>query len=374
MKCFIVSAALLLCLSLHRVQCHDLFATLTKLHEEMQRKASNIKGKYVLSTTRGTLGLGNRMLAHASAFAFALLHNRTLLMHSPDCELEHIFASPWPGAFEMKQKQFNKLFKRQRFSGSVLWIDTSHDASLQDWLNLACSENFDDSDAIILNGGQYFLPLLAARNPEWFQNVFGDDLNGVYGRLAKYLFRPSSMVQKLYNEHYKFAREAVGLQFRSFMLRYDQLQDILADKCMARLGIDSENLFIASLYPEHSKWFKENRKSRTKMISSYQQQDTSVAQLQHAFAEMLLLARTKALITSPFSTFGYTAAALRDDPTKVFMLDKRLSCRSLNKNLEPCFHKAPSALTCPDGSALFKQTSMLSACPDYHKRGIKLRM
>jgi hypothetical protein len=308
------------------------------------------------------------MLAHASAYAFALLHNRLLLIHAPDVNLMEMFSSPWSGPLQISQEEFNRQFKKKHFNGTVLRIDASHDASPSDWKMLACKDKFEE-DIIIIDGGQYFLPLLASRNTEWFLQVFGG-FAFIYAQIAKYLFIPSPFVQQLVDENREYVRKSIGIQLRSFKLRYDRSQDVLVERCIGRLNLKNKNLFISSLYHEHARWFKDGY--NTRMLSSFGKQDNSVLQYQYAFAEILLLAESDWLITSPYSTFGYTAAALQGEAGRACMLDIRLSCRKLT-DVEPCFHRAPGAsLHCPDGSLLLGNRSNIEACPDYHKRGIKL--
>lgn len=327
-------------------------------------------GRLLVSTTRGTLGLGNRMLAHASAFAYALLTNRTLLVHSPDVDLFDIFTLPSP-KMVITKTDYNSLFKKGGFTGSVKRVDASHDATGEDWQQLVCGDLNDNMDAIILNGGQYFLPLLLSKHEIWFRKIF-PDFSSVYHKLARFLFTPSEPVRELIKS--RTDGFDLGIQLRSFKLRYEKQQDALTQKCIERQSLERDSIFVASLYKQHKHYFKQ-KYGHADSLSAFELQTNQVEQYQFALAEMYILSQSRALIVSSYSTFGYTALALRDrNLGKVFMLDHRVSCRVV-ADQEPCFHKAPRQPEyCPDGSLMWPNRDRIcEVCPDFHKRGLKFR-
>lgn len=347
-----------------------LHAYLKRYNHKIEIGPSN---RLLISTTRGTLGLGNRMLAHASALAYAILTNRTLLIHSPDVDLSEVFSFP-SDKMIISQPSYNKLFKSNRFAGSVVKVDVSHDAKDGDWRELVCGDMNDKADAIVLSGGQYFLPLLLSKHELWFRTIF-PDFTTAYHQLARSLFHPAKAVQDLIESN-RFNGYDVGIQLRSFKLRYDKQQDVSAKECIDRHHLHFKHIFVASLYKQHRQFFLKHY-GHADTLSSFELQSNQLEQYQYALAEMYTLARSKVLLVSPYSTFGYSAMALRSDEEfqNVFMLDQRVSCRQVKvEDREPCFHKAPRATGyCMDGSPVWpNRNRLVKACPDYHKRGVKL--
>ena len=367
-KASLIVLVLAYCSILAECSFDQAFEEYIRKHYPKNMPSPSRRKRMLISTTRGTIGLGNRMLAHASALALAMMYDYSFHVHSPDVDLEEIFSLP-DLRMIIKPEQFKKLFKRNRYNGTVLHLDTSHDARDSDWEQITCGDGKFTADAVIVNGGQYFVPLLVLKDELFFRRTFLD-LSMVYALIAKRLFQPSLSVTALIPEN----KHILGIQLRSFKHRYDPDQDRQVLKCLESKSLianDNGSVFVASLYPEHSEALKTRLKGATiKTISSFKRQSNTVEQYKYALAEMYTLAYSDTLLVSPYSTFGYQAVALKSSPKDTYSLDVRLACRQVD-TVEPCFHRAPTKLSCVDMKKM--KSTMFAPCPDYPKRGIRLR-
>lgn len=191
-------------------------------------------------------GLGNRMLALASTFLYALLTGRVLLVHSPK-EFGGLFCEPFPGSSwtlpahdDFPITDFDGTFtmsspasyKNMRQAGAL--NDTAERLPAYVFLDLIQSYTdaaFCEADQRVLAEFRW----LVVKSDVYFAAMFFlmpacsrelarlfPEKQAVFHRLARYLFHPSSAVWGIvvrgFYKAYDFAGadERVGLQVRVF--------------------------------------------------------------------------------------------------------------------------------------------------------------
>ncbi|KAK1620080.1 hypothetical protein QYE76_025597 [Lolium multiflorum] len=193
-------------------------------------------------------GLGNRMLALASTFLYALLTDRVLLVHAPH-EFDGLFCNPFPGSswtlpadfpiadfegtFTMTSPASYKNMKQAgAISGDHLINVTAEALPAYVFLDLIQSYTgaaFCEADQrvlakfnwMVLKSDVYFATaffLMPAYRRE-LARLFPDK-EAVFHHLSRYLFHPSNdvwgIVSRFYEAYLAGADERLGLQVRVF--------------------------------------------------------------------------------------------------------------------------------------------------------------
>lgn len=359
---------------------------------------------YVVYTTLS--GLGNRMLAVASAFLFALLTNRVLLVeYGPDTN--SLFCEPFPNTtwllpmdFPLRN-QFGSISQDYpRTYGNMLknnlMVNTSIESSLPSFLYLYLAYNIDHFDGLFycdqnqaqlkkvpwlaIKSNQYFVPSLFLVPS--FKNVLNKlfpNKETVFHHLGGYLFQPSNeawgLITRFYQAYLAKADEKIGIQVRVFDTKATPFQTVmdqilsctLNEKLLPQVDVQksaatpSNNqslkaVLIASLhsqYYEHIKGMYWTRPTVTgDVIGIYQpshdeyEQYGDKMQSMKAWAEMNLLSMSDVLVTSSWSTFGYVAQGLGG--LKPWILYRPVNSTTPDPpcrqamSMEPCFHFPPS--------------------------------
>ncbi|CAL5068120.1 unnamed protein product [Urochloa decumbens] len=206
----------------------------------------------------------------------------------------------------------------------------------------------------------------------------------VFHHLGRYLFHPSNtvwdMVMRYHDEYFAKADERVGIQVRTFgwapistdelysqILKCTQRENILPVPSTGELVTANDGqpakrkaVVVVSLHGEYSEKLRElyqkdsNGSTATgrEAVSVYQpthlgeQRSGEKEHNQQAFAEMVLLGFSDAVVTTAASTFGYVGQGLAGLRPWVLMspVDEKAPdtpCRHA-PTIEPCFHSPPN--------------------------------
>lgn len=347
-------------------------------------------------------GLGNRILTLASAFLYALLTNRVLLV-DPGADMVDLFCEPFPevswflpsefplksqfNSFDQKSPHcYGRMLKNSTFANSsrlklssFVYLHLVHDYDDQDKL-FFCDEDqtsLRDVPWLIMKTDNYFVPSLFLI-PSFEQelcNLFPRK-ETVFHFLGRYLFHPTNPVWGLITRYYQAylakADERIGIQIRVFdtgtgpfqhvfdqiigcALKENLLPEISTEKPIINQSQKSKVVLITSLNAGYSERLRdmywEHPTTTGEIISVHQpsheeyQQSEKGFHNRKAWAEMYLLSLTDVLVTSSWSTFGYVAQSLGGlKPWILYKPENRTApdppCRRV-MSMEPCFHAPP---------------------------------
>ncbi|KAF8772690.1 hypothetical protein HU200_005657 [Digitaria exilis] len=314
-------------------------------------------------------GLGNRMLAMASVFLYALLTNRVLLVDTGyGNTLADLFCEPFPGTTwalphyfpvenfkelgEDAPESYGNVFVNR--SGSVtglrfVYLHLDHAASPANRL-VYCDDHREflhRAQWAIIRTDQYMAPGL------FFNPAYQEELSrlfpkkdSVFYTLSRYLLHPTNdiwgMVTRYYNSYLRNADERLGIQIRVFDNSDKPFQQVL-DQILActsqehllpgvvstsgvapALPTAGASKSMAVLVTGLSSWYHDNIremywKSATidgEVVSLYQPSHEEHQLWFHskhdmkALAEIYLLSLTDKIVTSGWSTFGYVGQGI----------------------------------------------------------------
>ncbi|GJN27452.1 hypothetical protein PR202_gb15479 [Eleusine coracana subsp. coracana] len=319
-----------------------------------------------------TAGLGNQILSLTSAFLYAVLTDRTLLLHRAG---DDVFCEPFPGSTWLLPTSNNdddttfpiRDIKRLTIGapeslGSVLG---SSSAQQQPWMYVHLRHDYkahdrlffcDDVQAGLLRrvpwlvtmADNYFAPglFLVPRFEAQLARMF-PRRDAVFHHLGRYLFHPSNtvwgMVTRYHGSYFAQAHERVGVQVRMFKWAPISVDELYAQilSCVHREnilpvpGISSNKqantttrssrkrtwrkgkaVVFASLYSDFSDRLRDLYDKEEEVVSVFQPSHLGAqhfgdrAQNQKAFAEMTLLSFADVAVTTAASTFGYVSQGL----------------------------------------------------------------
>ncbi|KAK3131925.1 hypothetical protein QOZ80_6AG0513450 [Eleusine coracana subsp. coracana] len=350
--------------------------------------------KYLVSISYS--GLGNRILAAAAAFMYALLTDRVFLV-DPSNEMGELFCEPFPGTtwllppgFPLTSytnfsidttESYGNMLKNKVLRNDVVgdvpapqmpvfaYIHLNHDAT-QDDKFFYCDEDqrlLRNVPWLVMRTDNYIVPgmLLDAGFQEEFARLFPEP-DTVFHHLGRYLFHPSNhvwgLITRYYDAYLAAAQRRVGIQVRVFGEQPDSpelLQQIT--KCTQSHGVIPELLTgtddpVMSVGRRHStavlvtslkSWYSE------KLKSMYWEQAAATGDAfgakshdTKAWAEIYLLSLTDTLVTTAWSTFGYVAQGLGGQRPLVMYRPENDSlvpdppC-GRDVSMDPCFHAPP---------------------------------
>ncbi|KAJ0039216.1 hypothetical protein Pint_22818 [Pistacia integerrima] len=348
-------------------------------------------------------GLGNRILTLASAFLYALLTNRVLLVDQGK-DMPDLFCEPFPDKSWLLPQDFPITHKFKGFNqdspqcyGKMLKnniINTSTE-SVPSYLYLHLTHDYGDHDKLffcdedqaflakvpwlIMKSNNYFVPSLFLIQS--FEHELGrlfPEKGTVFHHLGRYLFHPSDHVWGLITRYYQAylakADERLGIQIRVFdtgVGPFNHVMDqILAcslnEKLLPKVNMQEsvvnlsekpklKAVLVTSLnsgyYENMRNMYWEHPTVSGDFVGFYQpsheeyQQTEKGLHNRKAWAEMYLLSLTDVLITSSWSTFGYVAQGLGGlKPWILYKPENRTApdppCRRA-MSMEPCFHAPP---------------------------------
>ncbi|QCD80854.1 galactoside 2-alpha-L-fucosyltransferase-like [Vigna unguiculata] len=346
-------------------------------------------------------GLGNRILTLASAFLYALLTNRVLLV-DPGVDMADLFCEPFPDTSWFLPADFPLTAQFNSFSqksdechGKMLKNKLVVNSNVPSFVYLHIVHDYDDHDKLFFcDEEQHFLqevPWLVMKTDNYFvpslflMPSFEQELNDLFPNketvfhfLGRYLFHPTNSVWGLVTRYYQAylakADERVGIQIRVFDTEPGPFQHVL-DQILActskhKLLPDVNNqqdatnssgspkskaVLMASLssgyFEKVRDMYWEYPTVTGEVVGVYQpshegyQQTQKQMHNQKAWAEMYLLSLTDVLVTSSWSTFGYVAQGLGGlKPWILYKPENRTApdppCRRA-MSMEPCFHAPP---------------------------------
>ncbi|XP_060178957.1 galactoside 2-alpha-L-fucosyltransferase-like [Lycium barbarum] len=350
-------------------------------------------------------GLGNRMLTLASAFLYALLNNRVLLV-DPGANMPGLFCEPFPetswlipkdfplinqfNTFDQKSPNYYGYMLKNNIIGNTsiqppfIYLHLAHDYDDQDKL-FFCDQNqifLQKSPLLLMKTDNYFVPFLflIPTFEQELSNLFPEKETVLYF-LGRYLFHPTNsvwgLVKRYYQAYLAQADEKLGIQIRvletnagPFKYVFDQIVDCtMKENLLPQINRSSEPIvlnqsgkqkniavLITSLSSGYSEEFQkmywENPTVIGEIVSFYQpsqeeyQQSKNLMHERKALAEMYLLSLSDKLVTSGWSTFGYVAQGLGG--LKPWILYKANQNRTAHNppcvraaSLEPSFHAPP---------------------------------
>ncbi|OEL26860.1 Galactoside 2-alpha-L-fucosyltransferase [Dichanthelium oligosanthes] len=324
--------------------------------------------KYVVSISYR--GLGNRILAAASAFLYAVLTDRVLLV-DPSNEMDGLFCEPFPGTTWLLPRDFplasytnfsidtaesyGNMLKNKVLSADVpvapptaelpafAYLHLDHDYAHEDKM-FFCDDDqrlLSNVQWLVMRTDLYTVPglFLVTAFQEELDALF-PERDAVFHHLARYLFHPTNHVWGLVTRYYRAylarAELRVGIQVRNFNPRHAQSPHVLRQitNCVWREKLLPEVLateehavptpgakFTAVLITSLRPWYYERIKGMYWDHATATGEDVSVHQPSHegqqqfgkkwhdgrAWAEMYLLSLCDVLVTSGWSTFGYVA-------------------------------------------------------------------
>jgi xyloglucan fucosyltransferase len=317
-------------------------------------------------------GLGNRMLSITSAFLYALLTDRVLLLHSGG-DLDDLFCEPFqgstwilPAAPGFPIRDIERLTDRYHHQSLGSVLRRGEDPGMAPWLYVHLRHDYtkdsrdqqffcDDVQArlgavpwLVFRSDNYFVPglFLVPRHEAELARMF-PRRDVVFHHLGRYLFHPSDtvwgMVTQYHDSYFASADERVGIQVRRFywapistddlfaqILNCSQREDILPSVGVpaAKGGSDGQQpakkkaVVVVSLHGEYSEKLRDLYQGHggaaggREAVSVHQpthlgsQRSAEQQHNQKALAEMVLLSFSDALVTSAVSTFGYVGQGL----------------------------------------------------------------
>lgn len=347
-------------------------------------------------------GLGNRILTLGSAFLYALLTDRVLLVDRGS-DIDDLFCEPFPEVSWLLPldfpiiDQFNSLNQRslECFGNMLKIANHSSSSSSPPYVYLHLVHDYDDHDKlffcdqdqsflqnvswVVMKSDNYFIPSLFLM-PSFEQELHTlfPEKETVFHFLGRYLFFPTNpiwgLITRYYNSYLAQADERIGIQVRVFDTRVGPFQYVL-DQILA---CSLDNNLLPKLNPNGSFITSPgNQKSKAVLLTSlssgyfekirdmyweystingevievfqpshegYQQTEKKMHN-RKAWAEMYLLSLTDKLITSSWSTFGYVAQSLGGlNPWILYKPENETTPNpacTRAMSIEPCFHAPP---------------------------------
>uniref|UniRef100_A0A0E0DYS0 Fucosyltransferase n=1 Tax=Oryza meridionalis TaxID=40149 RepID=A0A0E0DYS0_9ORYZ len=318
-------------------------------------------------------GIGNRILAAASAFLYAMLTDRVLLV-DPSNEMDELFCEPFPGTTWLLPPGFplanytsfsvdtaesygnmvkNKVIRTDAGDAAptaqlpaFAYIHLDHTSTVEDKF-FFCDEDqraIRNIPWLVMRTDSYIVPgLFLVTGFQDELDMLFPETDTVFHHLGRYLFHPTNhvwgLVTRYYDAYLATAQQRVGIQVRVFGSQpespklLDQIttctqKEKLLPEVIAAGGVasaaarrqSSKAVLVTSL----KSWYYEKIKSMYWEHATATGEAVSVHQPSHeeyqrfgarshdgkAWAEIYLLSLTDALVTSGWSTFGYVAQGL----------------------------------------------------------------
>ncbi|CAI9112088.1 OLC1v1012465C2 [Oldenlandia corymbosa var. corymbosa] len=365
--------------------------------------------KYVIWVARD--GLGNRMITLVSAFLYAILTQKVLLVDHRT-HISDLFCEPFPGTSWLIPSDFPPMIKSfdvnsPRTYGYLLkWKKLR--SVIPPYLYLYLGNNNNEYDKrfycdedqtviqkvpwLVVKSNVYYIPslFLMPSFQEELRNLFPEK-DTVFHFLGRYLFHPTNSVWKsitsYHNAHLANADERIGIQIRIFRTNPDPFDQILHQilacvikennllpkisaktrkpgtipsgksnktKAVLMTSLDSRYYdLIDRMYVEGSTLTEEIIRVY-QPSSEWKQNTANRSHNMKAWEEMYLLSLTDKLVTSSKSTFGYVPQSLGGmkpwilyRPEEYNASNSKPACQRA-LSMEPCF-QAPPALDCKTG-------------------------
>lgn len=359
---------------------------------ELTESGSNSEGscKYLLYI-EGPEGLGNRFMSLVTAFAYALITDRVLLLdfrrNMSGLVCEPFQGSSWtlPTTFPFEKVDELPSLEDVADEGlekmAAVKLNLRHVQSERD-RRFFCSdvqERLGKLPVIGWKSNQYYVPRLYAI-PEFWEKLnplFGDP-GLIFTQLSRVLLLPENAVwaktERAYRAYLATSKKLVGIQVRSPNFNsfeqpiYDRVVQCLMDDNMlpnisqqqphkvTKIPEEGTAIFVASLQREYYEKLKEVYAEKgaedgtlvtVHTMATEGLENVSYDQSVKAYVDMLLLSFSDSLLTSGWSTFGYVAQGLGAVLPHIVNTDieQPQSC-DVGQSVEPCTHY-PHFSSCP---------------------------
>ncbi|CAM6103149.1 unnamed protein product [Calypogeia fissa] len=378
--------------------------------------------KYVIYVD-GWEGLGNRFMSLVSAFAYALMTDRVLLvdtrrnMSGLICEpFEKLswnlpLTFPYDDVYDLPS--LDDMVNNDLEGEDALSLNLRHEQTERDQ-SFFCpdmQERLGKVAVIGWNSNQYYIPRFYMMPEFWPKlNTLFDNPSVAFTQLSRVLLLPQNgiwaKVERIYRAYLATSKNLVGLQVRSphsdsfertifdrivHCLTYDN--HVLPKIGKKPLPLDMESsrengltIFVASLqrgyYEQLKADYAENGAENGTLVTVYTmaaegQEDRTYDQSVSAFIDIMLLSFSDSLGTSAWSTFGYVAQGLGAVHPHIVTTDTALpdSCNR-GQSIEPCC-QYPMLSMCPAASMTDSSEhgewikKHIRSCQDHHT-GIQL--
>jgi len=365
-------------------------------------------------------GLGNRLISLTSAFIYAILSQRVLLIDYPEWSL--LFCDPFQGhspslisperplnlslgvpyvRFKDAACGIQKRNKAPEYCNTtILYLEMTHKSPTKETEFNVCPSGVSRARNVpfisIKNANQYFAvgfflnpalaPLLDVLFPE--RNPFHV--------LSKYLFSPSDQVWDRVRHYLDStlspAARRIGVQLREFSGHYTHAYDSNIPICIRRkagfspAGLrktkklrpdDYLSVYVATLAQGHIAKLNQtlarigNETGKIFKIASQQvakEENHDASHQQEALVDMWVLSLTDVLITSRRSTFGYVAQGLGGLVPYLIKKGVKQVCKA-SVGTDPCYHYAPKESVCDVEKVsvreLLNESQSVKYCPDF---------
>lgn len=371
-------------------------------------------------------GLGNRLIFMVSAFIYAILSQRVLLIDYPVWDL--LFCDPFQGFSPSRipaERPFNYSlgirYDRLKDAGcgfgnskepdcekTIVHMEITHVSWLAETEFMVCPSGVSRARnvpfIIMRRSNQYFAPgffLNPALAP--LLDVLFPERNPFHV-LSKHLFSPSDQVWK-HVRHYLDgtlapATRRIGVQIREFIKEnYTDAFDpnillcirkkagfspVRLRKTNKQHAHDYFSVYVATLAQGHITKLNEtlplvrnetgkNFKVSWQVVDG--REDFDSGHQQEALIDMWVLSLSDVLLTSRKSTFGYVAQALGGLVPYLINPSEDEICET-GIGTDPCYHHAPNGLVCSldnvSAKELLNQSQTVKYCPDIMGTGWQL--
>ncbi|THU70304.1 hypothetical protein C4D60_Mb08t23590 [Musa balbisiana] len=349
-------------------------------------------------------GFGNRVLTIVSAFLYALLNDKVLLLHVPE-DLADLLCEPFPEtswtlpkdfpvekleSFEVRTPQsYGNMLQSgvikndMRFAANLtlpayVYLHLTHDYSALDKIFFCedAQQMLRKLPWLLLKSDNYFVPalFLVEEYEEELRRLF-PERETVFHHLGRYLLHPTNVVWGYVTRYYQVylakAYEMVGIQIRVFqhapvsfdtmlnqIINCSRKENLLPAVNLEEPGVPAKDarekaVLVTTLYSGYfdklRNMYYEHSTATGEVIGVYQPSHEEQQHTDHqnhnikAWAEINLLSFSDVLVTTACSTFGYVAQGLGG--LKPWIIprpaDRNQACRR-GTSMEPCFHSPPS--------------------------------
>ncbi|XP_054782030.1 galactoside 2-alpha-L-fucosyltransferase-like [Prosopis cineraria] len=372
-------------------------------------------------------GLGNRILSLVSAFLYAVLTDRVLLVKF-ESDMGGLFCEPFPNSsWLLSPRDFPDHWEddgdqEHKESSThhrpVLHLRHTNDDHYDFFHCGSTQDLLQKVPVLILQSNQYFVPSLFTI-PSFRKDLteMFPEKDVIFHLLGHYLLHPSNVawkfIRNFYQTHLAMANQKIGLQIRVFDTHREPHQVVLNKiiACVSKNNLlpqsdkqiipvtnspslsqnyTSKAVLVISLYSEYGDKIKAMYMANTSVtngevirvyLPSHEEHQNSNDNKHNmkAWTEMYLLSLCDVLVTSSYSTFGYVAQSLGG--LKPWILNRTFGGEEVPSSdppcvramsMDPCFHYPPkrdcSSNTIANITSLFPHTVH---CEDFGN-GVKL--
>lgn len=326
----------------------------------------------------GYEGLGNRLLSLVTAFSYALITNRALVIDERRGHLAQLLCQPFHNtswllpshlalAVQKRAVKLQDMINNEVQNVTSVHVNLRHEQTLGD-RTFFCSESQEllrKVTWVIWESNQYYVPRLFMIREFWpTLRLWFPNVSLVFTQLGRILSVPRNgvweTIERIQQAEMAWARVQVGIQVRRHgvsdnanfsetvyqrILKCVGEHAVLPNRTTAAVLVTS----LRSVYWEkmRERWHgRDDEEGEVKfvMVSEEKEERYSYDQACKAMVEIWLLSFCDRLATSSWSTFGYVAQALAGIQPVIMNiqgehpeLDEQAQCWR-GQSVEPCLH------------------------------------